>query len=158
MLFVHVDSNTWVFLWILQNFYEQFLYRTPPVHYAFLKFYMMIKFFGRLWVQNWYFSYLMCHCFVFLHNSSVRIGSLLLFRTCFDTKSFTKYNFSTILIESLKFRNNSRIIVTSPSNLLWKMLKWVFFFVIYYFSLRAVLGWLKIALPENKLMRKFRRH
>ena len=31
-------------------------------------------------VQNWYFSYFSCHCFFFFHNSSVRIGSPLLFR------------------------------------------------------------------------------
>ena len=34
------------------------------VHYIFSKFYVMIEFFGRLWVQNWHFSYFLCHCFV----------------------------------------------------------------------------------------------
>ena len=40
-----------------------------------LYFYVMIEFFGRLWVQNWRVSYFLYYCFVFLHNSSVRIGS-----------------------------------------------------------------------------------
>ena len=47
----------------------------------------------------------------------------------FYTKIFSKFNFSmdykvgfsTIMIESLKSRNNFRITVTSPSNLLWKL-------------------------------------
>ena len=51
---------------------------THPVHYTFQKFYVMIEFLGCLRVQNWYFSYFLCHCFVF-HNSIVRIGSPLLF-------------------------------------------------------------------------------
>ena len=40
-----------------------------------LYFYVMIEFFGRLWVQNWCVSYFLYYCFVFLHNSSVRIWS-----------------------------------------------------------------------------------
>ena len=46
-----------------------------------LYFYVMIEFFGRLWVQNWRVSYFLYYCFVFLHNSSVRIRSPELFRT-----------------------------------------------------------------------------
>ena len=99
-----------------------------------LYFYVMIEFFGRLWVQNWRVSYFLYYCFVFLHNSSVRIGSPYLFRTCFNNKIFSKRNFcthynvgsSTIVIESLKTRNNCRTLATSPSNLLWKMWIWVF--------------------------------
>ena len=81
----------------------------------------------------------MSHCFVFLRNSSVRMGKSLLFRIylVFTPPFFFKCNFSTdcnggsfsILIESLKFRTNSRIIVTYPGNLLWKM--WVSFFEYY---------------------------
>ena len=56
-----------------------FLYRTHPVHYTFQQFYVMTEFLGCLRVQNWYFSYFLFHCFVF-QNSSVRIGSPLLFR------------------------------------------------------------------------------
>ena len=67
----------------------------------------------------------LCHCFAFLHNS-IRISIPWLFRTCFHTKSFSKCYFrthynvgsSTLLIESPKFRNNSRITVASSSNLL----------------------------------------
>ena len=51
-----------------------------PIHYTFQKFYVMIEFFGCLRVQNWYFSYFLYHCFVFIHNSRVIIGSPLLFR------------------------------------------------------------------------------
>ena len=43
-------------------------------------FYVIIEFLGRLWVQSWLVSYLLCYCFVFLHNSSVRIGSPYFFR------------------------------------------------------------------------------
>ena len=80
---------------------------------------------SHLWVQNWYFSYSLCHCFVFLHNS-IRISISWLFHTCFHTKIVTlvKCNFRThykvgscsILIEWLMFRNNPSITVTSPSN------------------------------------------
>ena len=61
----------------------------------FRDFYVMIEFFGRLWVQNWNFSYFLCHCFVFSHNSSVRIENPCLFCTCIYTKIFSKYNFRT---------------------------------------------------------------
>ena len=61
----------------------------------FRNFYVMIEFFGRLWVQNWYFSYFLCHCFVFFHNSSVRIGTPWLFCICIYTKTFSKYNSRT---------------------------------------------------------------
>ena len=73
------------------------------------------------------FSYSLCHCFVFLHNS-ITISLSWLFRTCFYTKIviLVKCNFrthyhvgsSSILIEWLMFRNNPSITVTSPSNLL----------------------------------------
>ena len=97
------------------------------VHYTFPKFYVMIKFFGHLRAQNWHFSYFFCHSLDFLSGP-------WLFRTCFHTEIFSKCNFcmhynvgsSSILIESLKFRNNSRTAVTSPSNLLWKLWIWVF--------------------------------
>ena len=103
------------------------------VHYTFSKFYVMIEFFGRLWVQNWHFSYFLCHCFDFVHG-------------CFHTKIFSKCKFrthcnlGTTLIESLKFRNNSRIAVSSPSNLLRKLWLWVYLILYcYYFSLEVVL-------------------
>ena len=80
--------------------------------------------------QFWYF---LCNCFIFLHNI-IRISVPLLFRTYFHARSFSKCNFRThydlcsrtILTELLKFRNSSRITVTSPSNLLWKLCIWVF--------------------------------
>ena len=76
-----------------------------------------------------FYSCFLYYCFVFLH-----IGSPLLFCTCFHTKISSKCNFrshfnvgsSTILIESLKTRNNCRTLATAPSNLLWKMWIWVF--------------------------------
>ena len=85
------------------------------VHYTFPKFYVMIEFFRTICVQNSYFSYFLYHCFVFLHDSieSVFHGACFYnFRTHYKVRS------STILLESLKFRNNSRITVTFPSNLL----------------------------------------
>ena len=86
-------------------------------------------------VQNRYFSYFLCHCFVFLYNS-IRISILWLFRTTFHSKIFTKCNFPThdnigssnILIKLLKFRKNSRITVTSLSNLLRKHTLSLFYF------------------------------
>ena len=120
-----------------------------------------------LWMSlgtKWRFSYFLYYCFVFLHNSSVRISSPWLFRTCFHTKIFSKRNFrtlskggsSTILIQSLKIRNNCRTLATSPSNLLWKMYVDMSFWNIilcYYFSLEAILLlWLKITLPKNSSM------
>ena len=66
----------------------------------------------------------------------------------FTPKFFSKCKFRTyynlgssnILIESLKFRNNSRIAVSSPSNLLWKLGIWFFLILYCYcFSLEAVL-------------------
>ena len=109
-----------------------FFYRTPPVDYTFPKFYAMKEFFGCLWVQNWYFSYFLCHYFFFYN--SIRTSIPWLFRTCFHTKRFSECNFQThynvgdsnSLIKSLMFMNNSRIKVTSPSNLLWKLWIWVF--------------------------------
>ena len=75
-----------------------------------------------------YFSCFLCQWFVFLHNSSVRIGNLFLFFcTCFHIKNFCKCNFckhcnvgfsSILLIELLKFRNIPRIIMLSPGFLL----------------------------------------
>ena len=93
----------------------------------------MIEFFERLRIQNWHFSYFLRHCFVFLHNA-IKMSISWLFRICFHTKIFSKCNFrthynvgsSTALIESLKFRNNPWITVTSPSNLLWKL--WILVF------------------------------
>ena len=104
-------------------FKNNFFYKTPPVHHTFPKLYVMIELFGRLWVQNWHFSYFLYHSFVFLHNS-IRINIPWLFRTYFHTKivTFVKCNFRI----HYKFRNNSRITVTSPSNLLWKLWIWVF--------------------------------
>ena len=61
----------------------------------FRNFYVMIELFGRFWIQNWYFSYFLCHCFVLFHNSSVKIGSPWLFCTCIYAKIFSKYNFRT---------------------------------------------------------------
>ena len=93
------------------------------LYYTSLKCYVMTEMFKRLWTQNWRFSYSLYYCFVFLHNSCP-----WLFGTYFHTKIFskrnscTRYNVgsSTILVKSLKIRNNCRILATSLSNLLWK--------------------------------------
>ena len=102
-----------------------------PFFNTFHKFYVMIKFLGCLRVQNWYFSYFWCYCFVFLHNYSASY--------CFYTKIFIQCNFATdynhgsftVLIELLKLRNNSRIIATYPGNLLRKMWIWGFWLLCY---------------------------
>ena len=69
-----------------------FFYRTPPVHYTFPKFYVMIWFFRLHWVQYWHFLYFLNHCFV-VHHNSIRISIPWLFRTCFYTKISNKSNF-----------------------------------------------------------------
>ena len=84
-----------------------------------MKFYVMIEFLGRLWVENGFFPYFLCHCFVFLHNSVISY--------LFSYKNFSECNFSMhcnagtsfILIKSLKFRNNSRIVVTSLGSVIY---------------------------------------
>ena len=101
-----------------------------------------IKHLSRLSVQNWYFSYSLCHCFVFIHNS-IRISISWLFRTCFHTRIVTlvkcnirthnKIGSSPILLEWLMFRSNPRITLISPSNLLWQLwiwISWILCFVI----------------------------
>ena len=104
-----------------------------------------------MFLGNRLVSYFLYYCFVFLHNSSVRIGNPQLFFTCFYTQISSKHNFrthfnvgsSTILIESLKTRNNCRTLVLSLS----------FLNIILYFyrPLKAVLlPWLKITQPKNK--------
>ena len=106
-------------------FKNRFFHSIPPVHHTFPKFYVVIEFFGHLLVQHLHFSYFLRHCFVLLHNA-VRMSISWLFRICFHTKIFIKCNFpthynvgsSTVLIESLKFKNMPRITVTSPCNLL----------------------------------------
>ena len=112
----------------------------------------MIEFSGRLWVQNWHFSIFLCHCFDFLHGP-------WLFRACFRAKTFSKRKFSlhynvgstTILIESLKFRKNFQIAVSSPS-ILYEYVNMSFLNIIicYYFSLEAVLQ----SMAENNPTRK----
>ena len=79
-----------------------FFFGTPPVHYTFPKFYVVIEFFGRLWVH------FLCHCFVFLHNS-LRISIPRFFRTCFHIKIVTFVR-----------------ITTSAPVLLWELWIWVF--------------------------------
>ena len=110
-------------------FKYSFLYRTHHVRYTFPKFYVMIEFLGCLLVQNWYFSYFLCHCFGF-HNSSVRIGNPLLFRIY--VVFIPKFSLSVTLARIARtapllfWLNHSRIIATYPGNLLWKMWIWVF--------------------------------
>ena len=75
---------------------------------------------------------LLCHCLVFLHNCSVRIGNPWLFRACFYIKIFSKCNCHTsapALFWKNRYssENNSTIIATSPTNLLWKM--WILSFL-----------------------------
>ena len=50
-------------------FKNKFFYGTPPVHYTFPKFYVMVEFFGCLWIQKRDFSYFLYHCFIHFHNS-----------------------------------------------------------------------------------------
>ena len=83
----------------------------------------------------------------------------------FYTKSFIKCNFSTdyndgsftILIESLKFRTNSRIIATYPV-IYCKKCEYEFFeyyVVIIFLYKRSGKAWLKTTLPKNRSRQKF---
>ena len=103
-----------------------------------------------LQVENWYFSYFLCHSFVFLHNSSVRIGSPLLFRIYLvfmikfllsETWQWNGGSFA-MLNDSLKFRNNSR-----------NMWIWVFWILRYHFSLEAFLQGMAKNNPTEKTNR-----
>ena len=150
MHFYWKETSTQVFpCEYCEIFENSIFYRTPPVHYILLRFYVMIEFFWRLWVQNWHCSYFLCHYFVFLDNP-VRISIPWLFCTCFYTKIFSNCNFrtyynvgsSTILIGSLNFRINSKIAVNSPSNLLehlrWLLFEFVFIWIIFCYYLEHV--------------------
>ena len=79
-------------------FKYSFFYRTPAFHNVFRNSYVMIEFFGSLWVQNCYLSYFLCHCFFFLHDSSVRIGSALSFliHLVFKSKLLVSVTFAHI--------------------------------------------------------------
>ena len=100
---------------------------------------ILIELFCRIWVQNWHFSYFLYCCF---HTK--------IFRKC---DFLTHYNIgsSTILIELLKFRNNSIITVTSWSDLLWKLLIWVPWILCFLIiSLEVVLQGVAINNPAEK--------
>ena len=99
-----------------RTYIAKFFYRTSLGDCAFPKLFVMID--SRS-IFGYEINIFQISCFVFLHNS-IRISIPWLTRTCFHTKIVTHYNVSSsaILVESLKFRNNSRITVTSPSNLL----------------------------------------
>ena len=114
-------------------FKNSFFYRTL-VHYTFPKFYAMIQLLGHkiksLDIKLTFFIFLVpLLCFL---SYLIRIRSPWLLRTCFHTKIFFKCNFSThykvdsntILTESLKFRNSSRITVTSYKRSLGGMSKY----------------------------------
>ena len=67
-----------------------FFCRILTVHYTFSKLYVMIEGFGRLWVQNCYFSYFLCHSFDFLNGYfHTKILSKCKFRTCYNGGSST---------------------------------------------------------------------
>ena len=53
-IFIKKENPTQVFSYeYCEIFKNSIFYRaTPPVHYTFLKFYMMIEFFECLWVQK----------------------------------------------------------------------------------------------------------
>lgn len=74
---------------------QKYNYFTKSVYDTFPNFFVMIQFFEHLWVQNWPFTYFLCHCFDFLHNFNVRIRSPWLFGTYFYSKIFSKCNLHT---------------------------------------------------------------
>ena len=71
-------------------FKDSFLWNT----FCSLYFDVMIEFFGY---KIDVLSYFLCYCFVFLHHSSLRIGSPSLFRTCFYTKKLVSVTFTHTL-------------------------------------------------------------
>ena len=79
------------------------------VHYTFSKFYVMIYFLDVFGYKIDIFHFL-CHCFDFLHGPCL---SVLVFTPKFLVSvSFARITIAgsrTILIESLKFRNNSKL-------------------------------------------------
>ena len=100
------------------------------IHFTFQNIYVMTEFF-------WFFR---CKIDIFHISCATALFSFITLvlesevhcyfvYILFYTKRFIKCNFCTdynddsftVLIESLKFRNNSRSIATYPGNLLWKM-------------------------------------
>lgn len=117
------------------------------VQFIFWKFYVMKDLFGRFLLQNWDVSYFLCHRFSFCHrirSLSVKIGTKLLFHTCFHIKI-------SIFFESVAFKLNTtcteqelyfRIGANSARHLLRKiriLLFRVLCFVVVYFSSEALL-------------------
>ena len=106
-----------------------------------------------------YFSYFLCHCLVFFHNSCVRVGSPWLFCNCIYTKTFSKHNFR--MHYSIRIRNNilyyndfSQLFIVKNENMSFHV---NITFAIILFRSYIAKTWLKIILRKNKLMQKFRR-
>ena len=114
--FIEKETPTQVFFCeyceIIENSF--FIEHLLPI-ILFRNFYVMMEFFGCLWVQNWYFSHSLCHCFVFFRNSSVSVAFIL--------KFLVSITFARITL--LESETASSVLATSPSNLLWKMWIWV---------------------------------
>ena len=113
------DTNTDITLWILRNYWEHFFIEHLLLIILFRNFYVMIEFFGQLWVQNWYFSNFYAFITLLL-ESGVHDYFVLVFTLTFLV-SITFARITTSESEKA-----SSIIATFPGNLLWKMRIWVF--------------------------------
>ena len=110
-------------------------------HRCFLEKFLKTAYFCRTPQSSLYLFQILCDDRIFWKSLGTKLTFFIFFvplfcflHGCFHTKIFSKCKFrthynvgsSTTLIESLKFRNNSRITVSYPRNLLWKVWIWVF--------------------------------
>ena len=120
----------------------------------FRNFYVMIEFFGRLWVQNWYFSYFLCHCFVFFFITLVlESGVHGYFVLVFILKFLVRITFARST--TLESEATSSIIATSPSNLhCVKSVKIRSFFWSVFSSIQTEYGEIRSISPYSVRMRE----
>ena len=90
----------------------------------FRNFYVMIEFLGRLWVQNWYFSYFLCRFFLLFITLVLESGVHGYFVLVFILRFFVSITFARITTPESE--TTSSITATSPSNILWRMSIWTF--------------------------------
>ena len=100
---LHVSTQV-LFCEYCENIENGFFIEQLLLIILFWDFCVIVEFFRRLPAQNWYFLYFFYYCFVFFHNSNVKIESPWLFCTCIYKKTFSKYSFRRPY--NVRIRNN----------------------------------------------------
>ena len=117
------DSNTGVFLWISQNFYEQLFYRIPPLAASALNFtlyFQVVNSGCTIWIRELFtwiedISCLFICSFVFVIFSS-HVGILVLIGS-FSSSQFDKMNTSYIFSKFDQTNLIKQILLCTLSNL-----------------------------------------